>query len=181
MVNQTKLLHKIYCGSVESRLAFGIHLFKTFGPTLERRADVLSALALMRSRERALSTHMQSQMLGRLCSACAASECGGCCSRYMAGETDSLQIVMNLLAGVEVAQINEHPAECCYLNPAAGCIFLFKPMFCLNYNCRRIEESVSGKELSQLEREAAALLRSQYALEGVLQRFLSSDGVELDL
>ncbi len=173
-MNQTILQKKIYGGAVESRLAFGLLLFKKLGKPFAELTSVYAALARMRTQESDLAAHMQSLMLGRVCSFCAASEGGGCCSRYMSGETDSLQILINLMAGVDVARVNHSPAECCYLGAATGCIFLFKPMFCLNYNCSSIKVQAKGSGLRQLEKLVALLLGSQYDLEMHLFRFLSS-------
>ena len=113
-MNQATLQNTIYAGSVESRLAFGLLLFKKFGKTLAELAGVHAALVHMGNQESVLAAHMQGLALDRLCSSCAASDGGGCCSRYMAGETDSLQILINLMAGVSVAQVNHSPAECCF-------------------------------------------------------------------
>jgi hypothetical protein len=89
-------------------------------------------------------------------------------------ETDSLQILINLMAGVDVAQVNYSPAECCYLGAATGYIFIFKPMFYLNYNCGRIQVQANDSGLRQLEKLAAVLLGSQYDLEMHLFRLLST-------
>lgn len=173
-MNQTILQKKIYGGSIESRLAFGLLLFKKFGKPFAELTSVSVALARMQTQESDLAAHMQSLMLGKVCFSCAASDSGGCCSRYMAGETDSLQILINLMAGVDVAQVNYSPAECCYLGAATGCIFNFKPMFCLNYNCSSIKVQANGSGLRQLEKFAAVLLGSQYDLEMHLFRLLST-------
>lgn len=174
MVNHIMLQEKIYGGSVESRLAFGFLLFRKLGKSFAGLTGVCGALALLRNQASALNAHMQALALGRLCYSCAASDGGGCCSRQMAGETDSLQILINLMAGVDVAQVNHNPAECCYLGAATGCIFTFKPMFCLNYNCRRIKVHANGSRLRHLERLAGQLLGSQYELEMLLFHFLST-------
>ena len=98
-MNQTILQKKIYAGTVESRLAFSLLLFRKLGKPLTGLNGVYAALARMRTQESALTAHMQDLILGKVCSSCAASGGGGCCSRYMAGETDSLQILINLMAG----------------------------------------------------------------------------------
>lgn len=170
MVDQMILHDRIYGGSVASRLAYGHVLFKAYGSTLASQRSVGVALVGMQTKERALADHMQALDLGSLCSRCA-SLTGGCCSRYMAGETDSLQVLMNLLGGVAVLQVNENLTECCYLGPD-GCIFSFKPMFCLNYNCHKIKKLGDGAGYGQLEKLAADLLGSQYELEMHLFRFL---------
>jgi hypothetical protein len=174
-VNQTILQKKIYGGTVESRLAFGLLLFRKFGNSLTGFTDVSSVLARMQTQESALAAFMRALLLSRVCSSCAASNGGGCCSRYMAGETDSLQILINLIAGVDVVPVNDNPSECCYLDTAAGCIFAFKPMFCLNYNCQGIRRQLKRSGEQQLEKLTAVLLGSQYELEMLLFRFLNTD------
>ena len=173
-VHQTILQKKIYGGTTESRLSFGYLLYENLGKPLVGLTTVYQTLARMRTQKNALTAQMQALLLGRVCSSCAASDGGGCCSRCMADETDSLQILINLMAGVDVAQVNNSPAECCYLDVAAGCIFTFKPMFCLNYNCHSIKMQVNGAGLRQLERLTAELLGSQYELEMLLFRLLST-------
>lgn len=172
MVNRIILQEKIYGGTVESRLAFGLLLFRKLGKLLAEISDIYIALSHMRTQEKNLATHMQDLKLGKVCSSCAASDSGGCCSRSMADETDSLTILINLLAGVDVAQVNFSPAECCYLSAATGCIFTFKPIFCLNYNCHRIKVQAKGSGLRQLEKLTAVLLGSQYEVEMLLFRLL---------
>lgn len=172
MVNRIILQEKIYGGTVESRLAFGLLLFRKLGKLLAELTGIYVALSRMRTQEKNLASHMQDLKLGRVCSSCAASDSGGCCSRSMAGETDSLTILINLLAGVDVAQVNYSPAECCYLNTSTGCIFTFKPIFCLNYNCHRIKVQVNGSGLRQLEKLTAVLLGSQYEVEMLLFRLM---------
>ena len=117
--------------------------------------------------------------LGVLCSACGSKDGGGCCSAFMSGENDVIQLLFNLVAGIEVTPQHIDGAECCFLGER-GCILLFKPMFCLNYNCGQINDTSSSVQMAQLEKTGASLLRQQYHLEQLvltmLRRVMVSSG-----
>jgi hypothetical protein len=88
----------------------------------------------------------------------------------ISAETDVAQLLLNMLAGVAVSfRLNNGP-ECCYLSET-GCIFRFKPMFCLNYICDRIVSYEQRANLRILEERTGALLRAQQGLEILLIDF----------
>ena len=110
---------------------------------------------------------MRTMDLGQLCGRCAARPGGGCCSAYMADNTDSIQMLINLLLGVRIAQQQDSGENCCFLG-AQGCLFLIKPIFCLNYNCSHILESAKPGSLENLYQRAAAVLSQQTKIEELL-------------
>lgn len=167
-------LAAVYDGTVDQRRQTAIDLAEKYGEQLILDERIDKQLKLLLKRVAQLNTHMQERMqLGDLCSRCASREDGGCCSRYMAGETDSLQLLMNILAGVAIAACNDNDGECCYLG-AKGCIFPIKPMFCLNYNCRQIISGAPAPALAQLLQLAGLVLNSQYKLEQLLIEILTA-------
>ncbi|MDD2465058.1 MAG: hypothetical protein PHI97_13760 [Desulfobulbus sp.] len=124
-------------------------------------------LELLRNGCHALGTQMTTMDLGRLCSLCAARPGGGCCSAYMADNTDSIQILINLLLGKEIYQREPADHDCCFLGPS-GCLFMAKPIFCLNYNCSHIATGSGSTELALLEQRAATVLSQQTRIESIL-------------
>jgi hypothetical protein len=120
-----------------------------------------------------LHSHMEGMKMAKLCAGCASEENGGCCSSTMANETDSIQICMNLLAGVNVGIAGPQSTECRYLGKT-GCIFVFKPFFCLNYNCQKIKQQGSSEDLKILELYSSQLLGKQYELECSILDLLDS-------
>lgn len=160
------LFHQIFAGKIDARLNLGRSLHAALADRLRQDRIFAAAFDAMRQAAEALSRHMISAGMGRLCVACSANNPGGCCSRAMAGETDALQMLMNLLAGVEI-DITENKADvCCFLG-REGCIFTFKPMFCLNYNCDRIIAHL-GPARPALELLTGRLLGHQYEMEKFL-------------
>ena len=82
----------------------------------------------------------------------------------IAAETDVAQLLMNMLAGVVAGIQRSNGTDCCYLGDK-GCIFLFKPMFCLNYNCSIITLGGQRDHLRRLEKRTGMLLRTQQDME----------------
>ena len=135
------------------------------GPVLALEIETL------RRHVAALDDHMRAMDLGRLCTACAARPDGGCCSALMADNTDAIQILINLLVGVEVARQADDGGQCCFLGPR-GCVFLVKPIFCLNYNCTHILAQSQPERLDTLYRLTGAVLSQQTRIEFLLLDWL---------
>jgi hypothetical protein len=156
-----------YSGTPAEKLTEARTLFAEFADRLTASLAFQGELGQLRRHSQALNEHMGGMDLGQLCGGCAARPGGGCCSAYMADNTDSLQILINLLLGVKVAQHQESGENCCFLG-VQGCLFLVKPIFCLNYNCTHILESTEPVKLEVLYLRAAAVLSQQTKIEGLL-------------
>lgn len=156
-----------YHGTPAEKLAQARLLQKDLGEHLQADAAFTSELAQLRHRCQALADQMQAMAMGALCTACATRADGGCCSAYMVGNTDSLQILINLLLGQSVHMRTPADSECCFLGPT-GCPFMAKPIFCLNYNCHHILTGSEPADLALLEQRAAAVLSQQTHIESLL-------------
>ncbi len=159
------LFRRIYSGSLRRRLEFSRSLHAVLGPQLIPDKFFTQTFDDLRQAADKLAGYMATLGMGRRCAACSADNPGGCCSLEMAEETDAIQILLNLHAGVEVEIADNGPA-CCFLGKK-GCIFIFKPMFCLNYNCDRIISEV-GLSRGELEVLTGRLLCKQYEVEKIL-------------
>ncbi len=167
-------LQDFYGGSIGDRLGVAQILYAHLSPELgggEAFAPMLAQAVIL---EKELARTMAALDLGGLCAACGAKDGGGCCSSFMAGENDAIQLLVNLLAGVAVTALRED-AECCFLG-ARGCLLLFKPMFCLNYNCRQIQQSAGPARMQRLDQVVGLLLQQQYGMEQLLLEVLRKRG-----
>ena len=170
MVTRSEIYALFYGGDVLSKLAAARDLYGRYGKVLALRPDIMAQLKAMEVSELALQAQMGGMGMGVTCSRCATRAGGGCCSRFMAGENDVLQLLMNMLAGVQVTIQQGDMGECCFLG-GKGCILIMKSMFCLNYNCIHIKAKEESVTLLLLERRTGDLLRKQAVLEGVLLDF----------
>lgn len=168
-------MQDFYGGSIHARLAVAQRLYADLFPELAADKPFALLLAQAVFYQQDLARVMADLDLGALCAVCGVKAGGGCCSSFMAGENDVPQLLINLLAGVPVAVLRED-AECCFLG-ARGCLLLFKPMFCLNYNCQQIKQAAGSARMQRLDQAAGRLLQQQYELEQQLLGFLRQWGM----
>lgn len=167
-------LQDFYGGSIRARLAVAHILYSHLARELAANEAFARMLAQAVIFQKELARIMAALDLGALCAVCGGRAGGGCCSSFMAGENDVPQLLLNLLAGVPVAALREDD-ECCFLDET-GCLLLFKPMFCLNYNCRQIRQGAAPARMRRLEQGVGRLLQQQYALEQLLLVVLRQRG-----
>jgi len=169
-------IQEFYSTPLTVKLSIARQLYQKQASILMTDPSMQEGLTTMRERESHLRNHMQSMAMHVHCIACADKEGGGCCSEYMSNENDVVQLLLNLLAGVIVEIQRDDGFECPLLGPS-GCILKFKPMFCLNYNCRQIVHSVSSSEMESLHRLTGDLLQEQYRLEQLVLDILQRKAV----
>ena len=160
-------INELYFSAVPQKLACARQLYEQTGQKLLAEPEMQERLQELILLSRALQLRMGSMCMFSLCRACAAKPGGGCCSAYMANETDALLLLLNMLLGVEVASQRDDAVECCFLGQE-GCILTVKPIFCLNYNCSHILTGNETLVLKNLEKAASAVLLAQTAVEKML-------------
>lgn len=172
-MNYGDIIALAYTGDGHTKLAEAKKLFAEYGEQLEDQEVIQHTLQVMNQAVAELDQAMAAMDMGPLCTACAATPKGGCCSAYMGHENnDVLQLLMNLLAGLAVESTHEGSHECCFLGEK-GCILKFKPIFCLNYLCHQIRDRATDNELRLLEKKTGNLLGYQVALEQHLIKVLT--------
>ena len=139
-------------------------------------APLLAGLPLLHQAAAELNRQMEALQLGHTCAACAAKSYGGCCSAYMAANADTPLMVLNILLGVELEMQDHAEDACCFLG-ATGCLFIAKPIFCLNYYCSHLRESIAMDDMRNLEKLAAKVLGLQSVWEEQLLAFLRSSQI----
>jgi hypothetical protein len=160
-------INELYFSHVEQKLSCAHQLHTHFGHKLLALPAVKEKLLQLEILSHALQQQMASMSMFSLCRACGEKAGGGCCSAYMANETDAVLLLINMLLGVTVASQRDDASECCYLG-LQGCTLRVKPIFCLNYNCRHILTGNEAAVLQNLENAASAVLRAQTALEQII-------------
>ncbi|MCL1981250.1 MAG: hypothetical protein FWG62_09290 [Proteobacteria bacterium] len=166
-IANSRLMRTLYEGPPAEKLARAKTLHAQLTLTLGEMSSLVDELGRLRLSCQTLAGQMEAMELGLLCSHCAARPGGGCCSAFMADNTDVLQILINLLLDAPVAMRPASEEDCCFLGPT-GCLFPAKPIFCLNYNCTHILTHADPADLILLEQRAAAVLSRQTRIEGML-------------
>lgn len=173
MQSKTVIIQQMYHLPLQKKLQLAEEIYLRHAADFQEHDELRMELALLAEYGKVLDRHMADSGMGKLCVHCAAGPGGGCCSLYMADETDVVQMLMNMLAGVKVRQVRSNGEECCFLGDK-GCLFCFKPMFCLNYNCQKILATLSPERKSLLAQLTGRLLAKQYEVEQMLLDLIST-------
>ena len=160
-------IDRFFSGAVQDKLASAEELFSRYGADLLQEKTFLNKLSGLRARVVSLERHMETMEMGARCAACAAQPGGGCCSAYMAGNSDVLLLLINMLIGVEVNLRHHSGSDCGFLGKR-GCILSIKPIFCLNYNCTHIRGAASEGQMRLLDKHAGTVLSLQTEIETML-------------
>jgi hypothetical protein len=166
-------INEFYFSEVPQKLSCARRLYEQYGTELLTLPGMREKLRNLEVLSQALQLQMASMAMYSLCKACAEKAGGGCCSAYMANETDALLLLLNMLLGVEVTSQRDDAFECCYLGPQ-GCTLRVKPIFCLNYNCHHILIGNATTVVKNLEKAASAVLLDQTAVEKILLKHILS-------
>lgn len=161
--------------SIKEKVTAARRLKDRWGESLRSEDGFEGAMTSLVARSEAVAGQMAILQMGAHCRVCASRPGGGCCSEYMGGETDELQILLNFVAGVDIRMVAHLDDTCAFLGND-GCQFLFKPMFCLNYLCQGIRHRSDPQSLRHLELLTGRLLQRQYALEQYLLDWLRRQG-----
>lgn len=172
---QTLTTNDLYFSSVASKRKLARQIYTQWGQQMLAQADIQQSLSRLELLSKKLHTTMSELVMFSLCVECGSRPDGGCCSAFMAGETDAIQLVLNLLFGKQVEVQRQDDKECCYLGPE-GCIFALKPFFCLNYNCQQILNDNKAAKLQAYLTATGQLLQEQTALEERVLSFLKNKG-----
>jgi hypothetical protein len=164
MSTHKDMLQQCFHGTVSEKLKCAEEIYRRQGTFLLQNRELCGDLEVLKKYAQLVNEQMKAMRMGEQCVRCAQNERGGCCSLYMAGETDAIQLLMNMLVGVGVEQLRGSGVECCFLG-VNGCLFLIKPFFCLNYICDKIQNTASIKEIKKLEILTGRLLNKQYEIE----------------
>ena len=166
--------HDLYGSDCRTKLALAQGLHQPL--TAEMQSEpILQSLTRLKEQAQNLAELMAAMGLDRICAACAAKPNGGCCSRAIANETDTIQLLMNVMAGIPVAICRDNGHECLFLGDT-GCTLAFKPIFCLNYDCQAIKDQVTAEGAGRYDRLRGALLQEQWRLEQLLLERLTQLG-----
>jgi hypothetical protein len=174
-----QLYNLFYSGDIGMKLEVAGRLFRLHGEELAQDSQVAAGMTDLCGLHQALEQQMLAMEMDRTCTRCAQGSGGGCCSVAFAAETDVAQLLMNMIAGVVVENQRSNGIECCYLGEK-GCIFLFKPMFCLNYNCSIITLGGQSDNLRWLEKQTGVLLRAQQDMENRMINFFKEKASVVD-
>ena len=106
-----------------------------------------------------------------LCRQCEEEEGGSCCGAGMEERYDPHILVINLLLGCTLPEKREYPDSCFFLGKK-GCTLKARHVICVNYLCKKIENSVNPNMISKLRQAEGKELNILFVLHEYIKRLL---------
>ena len=158
-------LDRLYPGDCQAAWPLAQQLMAEEGPRLASTGLLQEVSRLV-----SLAEELESRMSepNRVCAACGARPDGGCCSQAIADEADAILLLLNLIAGLKLDKPPAGTSLACPFLGQDGCRLLFKPIFCLNYDCARLKGGCDPEQFARYQRQRALLLQGQWRLECLL-------------
>lgn len=177
----TDLLAQLYTGDpgqlLEKAHALAAWLREHAGlPEQPASNPLMDILPQLRQAACNLTGLMQTLRLGESCRLCAARPDGCCCSACMAANSNAALIALNLLLGAKI-QLQTHPVDACCFLGTNGCLFIAKPIFCLNYYCLHLQENIPPSAMQLLQAATSQMLSLQNDWENKVQTLLRSHSI----
>ncbi len=108
------------------------------------------------------------------CSECAAGEPGGCCFQEVETWYTDVQILINMLMGVNIPKTRMYSNSCMFVGDK-GCRLLSRNAFCINFLCDKIKTRISVEEINTLNSAAGKEIDLGIRLENAVTGWLSAN------
>ncbi len=164
--------------SIEEKIEEARALYAAWSDRLCSDERVRDLLVRMEERIKASMGAMRALRVVQACKWCEEQEGGSCCGAGIENRYDPLQLLINLLLNASLPDRRKYP-DSCYFLETDGCCLEARHVLCVNYLCKRLEESLAGEELEALQTIVGEELDTGFALHEAVRKGLgrrSGDG-----
>jgi hypothetical protein len=151
---------------IENKIATALGFYAQHAGELFCHEPFLALLRAYRAAIEESGAAMRDLGVAGKCGECSGAGPGSCCSRGVEDWYDSVQLLVNLLMGCDLAETRPLAADCHFVGPQ-GCTLVARHYFCVHFLCPTLMEqlghattkrllAVVGQELSigsQLEQQ----------------------------
>ena len=153
-------------------------LFKLHGKSMLKDKEIYDLLEQYKNAIEHTWKTMEGLKVTETCSQCAGTEPGGCCFQDVETWYSDIQLLINMLMGVNIVMTRIYDNSCRFVGEK-GCRLLSRNAFCINFLCDKIKNLVSGEELDNLNSAAGKEIDLGIKLENAITKWLSENGFPL--
>ena len=114
---------------------------------------------------------METLKVTEICSKCAEIEPGGCCFQDVETWYSDVQLLINMLMGVDIPMLRMYDNSCMFVGEK-GCRLLSRNAFCINFLCDKIKKHVSTGEINILNSSAGKEIDCGIRMENAITKWL---------
>ena len=109
------------------------------------------------------------------CTRCAMQDGGSCCGSGIENKFDVINLLINLLMGVELPSEPWDPTGCWFLGEK-GCRIVARHVICVNFMCRRLYDALSPEKVKAVQEAMQRETENGFMLEEYLKTWLARHG-----
>ena len=152
---------------IQKKITETMELRETFKKKVLRDTVFLNYLSELKFALEATGAERASSGVSSLCRQCGLSRTD-CCGKGVELRYSEWLLLINLFLGVEI--INKAPInDSCYFLSEGGCILKARHVFCVNFVCKKIKDSIPPERLKRLQELEGRELELIFRLEEYLK------------
>ncbi len=156
---------------MEEKLSWATFIFDSLGNEMKNDPTISRLLNDYREKIRETWRTMKEYGVVEECTRCALQDGGSCCGQGIENKFDVVTLLVNLLLGVNLPRKPWDPTGCWFLGPR-GCLLEARHVICVNFICKRLYASVSGKGIMEVQKAMQAETDTAFVLEEYLKGWL---------
>ncbi len=109
------------------------------------------------------------------CTSCALQDGGSCCGSGIENKFDVVNLLINLLMGVELPSQPWDPTGCWFLGEK-GCLITARHVICVNFICKRLYDALDSQSIHRVQAAMQKETENAFLLEEYLKVWLAKNG-----
>ncbi len=156
---------------VERKIAVAKGLLKDYEEVLAKEKGLISLLEGLRRAIEATEIERKITGISEFCAWCGSLN-HDCCGAGIELRYSAELLFINLLLGAGLPESRRREDSCYFLSPR-GCCLKARVVFCVNFLCRKITETIEPSRLVQLQRREGEMLDLIFKVEEIIKGLFS--------
>ncbi len=114
---------------------------------------------------------MQKAGVVRECTRCALQDGGSCCGSGIENKFDVINLLINLLYGVNIPEKPFDPTGCWFLGEN-GCLIFARHVICVNFMCKRLYSVLNEEDIKKVQKAMEKETEAAFILEEYIKVWL---------
>lgn len=162
------------CTTIQDKVRAANELLAIWGKAL--RCDPRIGELLMNLKQKMASSRkaMYDSGVVAACRFCEEEDGGSCCGRGIEDKYTPVLLLMNLLVGGSLP-VQRYQANGCYFLGREGCCLEARHVICVNYLCRKIQNTIPLSDLIHLQEVNGEELEMVFMLNEAIKKFIRNE------
>ena len=157
--------------TIGEKIKWSKHIYSEFKTRLLSDRRLITILNDLREAIAESRRYLELSGISRICAVCDKEEGGSCCGKGIEKRYSPTVLLINLLLGAHLPEKSNNKNSCLFLTPR-GCSLIARDTICINYICKKIEQSIPPETLYKLREKEGTELEKLFLLNEYINTLL---------